>query len=177
MKKETKVTVIENISAQLEKTPDFYVTDISGLNAEQTSKLRRECFGQGIKLVVVKNTLFIKATEELGEDIHELHQALEGPTAIMFTTTPNAPAKLIKKFQDAGEEKPVLKGAFVQECAFLGADKLNELCNIKSREELIADIVALLQSPARNVISALQNASGNTVAGLVKAIEEKKSNE
>ena len=95
----------------------------------------------------------------------------------MYCATPNAPAKLIKKFADAGSEKPALKGAYVQECAFLGADKLNELCNIKSREELIADIVALLQAPARNVISALQNASGNTVAGLVKAIEEKKSNE
>ncbi len=177
MRKELKVEVIEAISAQLKETPNFYITDISGLNAEKTSKLRRECFAQDIKLCVVKNTLFIKATEELGEDIHELHKALEGPTAIMFSTTPNAPAKLIKKFQDAGEEKPVLKGAFVQECAFLGADKLNELCNIKSREELIADIVALLQAPVRNVVSALQNASGNTVAGLVKAIEEKKSNE
>ncbi len=177
MRKELKVEVIEAISAQLKETPNFYITDISGLNAEKTSKLRRECFEKGIKLSVVKNTLFIKATEELGEDIHELHSALEGPTAIMFTTTPNAPAKLIKKFQDAGEEKPVLKGAFVQECAFLGADKLNELCSIKSKEELIGDIITLLQSPARNVISALQNASGNTVAGLVKAIEEKKANE
>ncbi len=177
MRKEVKVEVIDAISAQLKETPNFYITDISGLNAEQTSKLRRECFENGIKLTVVKNTLFIKATEECGEDIKELYPALEGPTAIMYTETPNAPAKLIKKFQDAGSEKPALKGAFVQECAFLGADKLNELCNIKSREELIGDIITLLQSPARNVISALQNASGNTVAGLVKAIEEKKANE
>ena len=177
MRKELKVEVIEAISAQIQETPNFYITDISGLNAEQTSNLRRECFKQGIKLSVVKNTLFIKATESLGEDIQELYPALEGPTAIMYCATPNAPAKLIKKFADAGSEKPALKGAYVQECAFLGADKLNELCNIKSREELIADIVALLQAPARNVISALQNASGNTVAGLVKAIEEKKSNE
>ena len=176
MRKELKVEVIEAISAQIQETPNFYITDISGLNAEQTSNLRRECFKQGIKLSVVKNTLFIKATESLGEDI-KLYPALEGPTAIMYCATPNAPAKLIKKFADAGSEKPALKGAYVQECAFLGADKLNELCNIKSREELIADIVALLQAPARNVISALQNASGNTVAGLVKAIEEKKSNE
>ena len=177
MRKELKVEVIEAISAQIQETPNFYITDISGLNAEQTSNLRRECFKQGIKLSVVKNTLFIKATESLREDIKELYPALEGPTAIMYCATPNAPAKLIKKFADAGSEKPALKGAYVQECAFLGADKLNELCNIKSREELIADIVALLQAPARNVISALQNASGNTVAGLVKAIEEKKSNE
>ncbi|MGN0190498.1 MAG: 50S ribosomal protein L10 [Candidatus Cryptobacteroides sp.] len=177
MRKEKKVEVIDAISAQLQETPNFYITDISGLNAEQTSNLRRECFKQDIKLTVVKNTLFIKATESFGDGIKELYPALEGPTAIMYCATPNAPAKLIKKYADAGSEKPALKGAYVQECAFLGADKLNELCNIKSREELIADIVALLQAPARNVISALQNASGNTVAGLVKAIEEKKSNE
>lgn len=176
MRKELKVEVIEAISAQLQETPNFYITDISGLNAEKTSSLRRECFAQGIKLVVVKNTLFIKATESL-EGIKELYPALEGPTAIMYSETPNAPARLIKKLNDAGSEKPLLKGAYVQECTFLGADKLNELCNIKSKNELIADVVALLQAPARNVISALQNASGNTVAGLVKAIEEKKSNE
>ncbi len=177
MRKEVKVEVINAISAQLKETPNFYITDISGLNAEQTSKLRRECFEKDIKLAVVKNTLFIKAAEACGDDVKELYPALEGPTAIMFTTTPNAPAKLIKKFQDAGAEKPALKGAFVQECAFLGANKLDELCNIKSKEELIGDIIALLQAPARNVISALQNASGNTVAGLVKAIQEKKENE
>lgn len=177
MKKETKVTVIENISAQLEKTPDFYVTDISGLNAEQTSKLRRECFGQGIKLVVVKNTLFAKVIEQKGEEIAQIIPALNGPTAIMYTETVNAPAKLIKKYADAGAEKPALKAAYVQECAFVGADKLDALCAVKSKEELIGEIITLLQSPARNVISALQNASGNTVAGLVKAIEEKKSEE
>ena len=102
MRKELKVEVIEAISAQIQETPNFYITDISGLNAEQTSNLRRECFKQGIKLSVVKNTLFIKATESLGEDIKELYLALEGPTAIMYCATPNAPAKLIKKFADAG---------------------------------------------------------------------------
>lgn len=177
MKKETKVTVIESISAQLQQTPNFYVTDIAGLNAEQTSKLRRDCFEQNIKLVVVKNTLFAKVLKEMGEEVAQILPALEGPTAIMYTEVANAPAKLIKKYADEGAEKPVLKAAYVQECAFVGADKLDTLCAIKSKEELIGEIISILQSPARNVISALQNAAGGTVAGLVKAIQEKKENE
>ncbi len=174
MRKEEKAQILESIAAQLSETPNFYITDISGLNAEDTSKLRRECFEKNIKLVVVKNTLFHKALEALqNEEVAQVYPALEGPTAIMYCETANAPAKLIKKFQDAGAKKPELKAAYVQECAFVGAEKLNELCNIKSREELIADIVALLQAPARNVISALQNAGPQTVAGLVKTLSEK----
>ena len=174
MRKEEKAQILESIAAQLQETPNFYITDISGLNAGQTSKLRRECFEKGIKLVVVKNTLFHKAVEALGnEEATLVFPALEGPTAIMYCETPNAPAKLIKNFNEAGQDKPALKAAYVQECAFVGADKLNELCNIKSREELIADIVALLQSPVRNVVSALQNAGPQTIAGLVKTLSEK----
>ena len=174
MRKEEKAQILESIAAQLQETPNFYITDISGLNAGQTSKLRRECFEKGIKLVVVKNTLFHKAVEALGnEEATLVFPALEGPTAIMYCETPNAPAKLIKKFNEAGQDKPALKAAYVQECAFVGADKLNEICNIKSREELIADIVALLQSPVRNVVSALQNAGPQTIAGLVKTLSEK----
>ena len=174
MRKEEKAQILESISAQLSETPNFYITDISGLNAGQTSNLRRECFEKDIKLVVVKNTLFRKALEALQiEEVAQVYPALEGPTAIMYCETPNAPAKLIKKFNDAGSDKPLLKAAYVQECAFVGADKLNELCNIKSREELIADIVALLQAPARNVISALQNGGPQTIAGLVKTLSEK----
>ena len=174
MRKEEKAQILESIAAQLQETPNFYITDISGLNAGQTSKLRRECFEKGIKLVGVKNTLFHKAVEALGnEEATLVFPALEGPTAIMYCETPNAPAKLIKKFNEAGQDKPALKAAYVQECAFVGADKLNELCNIKSREELIADIVALLQSPVRNVVSALQNAGPQTIAGLVKTLSEK----
>ena len=174
MRNEEKAQILESIAAQLQETPNFYITDISGLNAGQTSKLRRECFEKGIKLVVVKNTLFHKAVEALGnEEATLVFPALEGPTAIMYCETPNAPAKLIKKFNEAGKDKPALKAAYVQECAFVGADKLNELCNIKSREELIADIVALLQSPVRNVVSALQNAGPQTIAGLVKTLSEK----
>lgn len=173
MRKEDKAQILESISAQLQETPNFYIVDISGLNAEKTSKLRRECFEKGIKLVVVKNTLFEKALQTLeNEELNLLFPVLEGPTAIMYTETANAPAKLIKKYADAGSEKPALKGAYVQECSFVGADKLTELCNIKSREELIGDIVGLLQSPARNVISALQSA-GSTIAGIVKTLSEK----
>ena len=175
MKKELKTQVIETISAQLEKYPNFYITDIAGLNAEDTYNLRKECFQENIKLTVVKNTLFKKVLSDKGNaELELLFPTLEGNTAIMYCESPNAPAKLIKKFNKAGSEKPALKGAFVQECAFVGADKLNELVNIKSREELIGDIIGLLQSPIRNVISALQNGGPQTVAGLVKAIEEKK---
>jgi len=173
MKKELKNQIIEAISAQINEYPHFYVTDIAGLNAGQTSKLRRECFQEGIELTVVKNTLFehvIKGSDN--EEIKSLVSTLTGNTAIMYTTTPNAPAKLIKKWQKEGSEKPALKGAYVQECAFVGADKLDELVAIKSREELIGDIIGLLQSPARNVISALQSAGG-TIAGIVKTLEEK----
>ena len=171
MKKEVKDQVIAEIAALLKQYPNFYVTDIAGLNAGQTSKLRRECFGEGIKLEVVKNTLFahvLKAAEN--EELKALEATLVGNTAIMFCENPSTPAKLIKKW--AKEGKPVLKGAYVQECAFIGADELEELVSIKSREELIADIVALLQSPMRNVISALQSAP-QTIAGVVKTLEEK----
>ena len=159
MKKELKNQIIESISAQLKAYPNFYITDIAGLNASQTSKLRRECFNQGIVLNVVKNTLFahvIKASEN--EDVKSLEEVLTGNTAIMYTNVPSAPGKLIKKLQKEGFQKPVVKGAFVQECVFKG-DCLNELAAIKTKEELIGDIITLLQSPARNVISALQNAA------------------
>ena len=173
MKKELKEQVIESISAQLKEYPHFYVTDIAGLNAADTVKLRRACFGEKIKLTVVKNTLFSHVVKSLGnEEMMNILPTLVGNTAIMYTDTPNAPAKLIKKLKGEGMAKPVLKGAYVQECAFVGEDKLDVLCAIKSREELIADIVALLQSPVRNVISALQSA-GSTVAGIVKTLSEK----
>ena len=173
MRKEEKAQIIESIAAQIQETPNFYIADISGLNAEQTTKLRRDCFEKGIKLVVVKNTLLHKVLKDMNnEEVATLFPVLEGPTAVMSTTTPNAPAKLIKKYADDGAEKPALKGAYVQECAFVGADKLGELCNIKSREELIGDIIGLLQSPARNVISALQSAGGK-LAGIVKTLSER----
>ena len=172
MKKELKNQVIESISAELKEYPNFYITDIAGLNAGQTSKLRRECFEKGIKLSVVKNTLFTHVLKASGNaELESLIETLVGNTAIMYTTSANAPAKLIKDWQKKGE-KPALKGAYVQECAFIGADKLDELVAIKSKEELIGDIIALLQSPVQRVLGALQS-GGQTIAGVVKTLEEK----
>ena len=171
MKKELKGQIIESISARLSEYPNFYVTDIAGLNAEQTSKLRRECFAQGIKLEVVKNTLFAHVLKTVeNEDMKTLEQTLVGNTAIMYTNTPAAPGKLIKKFQKEGLSKPVVKGAFVQECVFIGEDKLDQLAAIKTKEELIGDIIGLLQSPIRNILSALENKGEETPEA--KAAEE-----
>ena len=160
MKKEVKGQIIESISAQLQQYPNFYITDIAGLNAGQTSRLRRECFNEGIVLSVVKNTLFthvLKASEN--EDMKSLIETLVGNTAIMYTNVPAAPGKLIKKLQREGFAKPVVKGAYVQDCVFIGEDKLDQLAAIKTREELIGDIIALLQSPIQRVIGGLENAS------------------
>ncbi len=160
MKKEAKGQIIESISAQLQQYPNFYITDIAGLNAGQTSKLRRECFNEGIALSVVKNTLFAHVLNGLeNEEIKTLSETLVGNTAIMYTNVPSAPGKLIKKLQREGFAKPVVKGAYVQDCVFIGADKLDQLASIKTREELIGDIIGLLQSPIRRVISGLENAS------------------
>ena len=159
MRKEEKLDIINAISAQLEETPNFYIADIAGLNAEKTSALRKACFEAGVKLVVVKNTLLTKVIEASGnEEMMNLIPVLAGPTAVMYTEAPNAPAKVIKKFKESGNQKPVLKGAYIQEWpAFVGEDKLDVLFGIKSREELIGDIIGLLQSPIRNVLSALEN--------------------
>ena len=159
MRKEEKLDIINAISAQLEETPNFYIADIAGLNAEKTSALRKACFEAGVKLVVVKNTLLTKVIEASGnEEMMNLIPVLAGPTAVMYTEAPNAPAKVVKKFKESGNQKPVLKGAYIQEWpAFVGEDKLDVLFGIKSREELIGDIIGLLQSPIRNVLNALEN--------------------
>lgn len=173
MRKEEKTEIIDNLVAQLDATPDFYVADISGLNADKTAKLRRLCFEKSVKLVVVKNTLFRKALEQKATaDSELLYPVLEGPSAIMFTTAANAPAKIIKEF---GKQhgRPTLKGALVQECAYVGENQLDSLVNIKSREELIGDIIGLLQSPVKNVISALESNGGGKIAGIVKTLSEK----
>ena len=160
MKKEVKGQIIESISAQLQQYSNFYVTDIAGLNAGQTSKLRRECFNEGIVLSVVKNTLFAHVLKGMeNEEMKSLSETLVGNTAIMYTNVPSAPGKLIKKLQREGFTKPVVKGAYVQECVFIGEDKLDQLAAIKTKEELIGDIIALLQSPIQRVVSGLQNAS------------------
>lgn len=172
MKKELKNQIIESISAQLNEYPNFYITDIAGLNAKDTYKLRRACFEQGIKLSVVKNTLFAHVLKAIDNpEMLKLTETLEGNTAIMYTMVPNAPGKLIKKLNKEGMQKPVVKGAYVQECAFIGADKLDQLAAIKTKEELIGDIIGLLQSPARRVIAALQNvAEDQAEDAIIKAL-------
>ena len=160
MKKELKGQIIESISAQLQQYPNFYITDIAGLNASQTSKLRRECFNNGIILNVVKNTLFAHVLKGIDNaDMQSLIETLAGNTAIMYTTVPAAPGKLIKKLQKQGFQKPVVKSAYVQDCVFIGEDKLDQLASIKTKEELIGDIIALLQSPVQRVLGGLQNAA------------------
>ena len=171
MKKEDKVALIEQLSKVLGEYSHFYVADAADLNAEQTSNLRRQCFKNDIKLMVVKNTLLKKALQSKG-DFSQMDSALEGPTAIMLTNTGNAPAKLIKDFAAKNPlKKPVLKAAYVEE-SFYGADQLEALVSIKSKNELIGDVIALLQSPAKNVISALQS-GGNTLHGVLKTLSEK----
>ncbi|WP_273080191.1 50S ribosomal protein L10 [Alistipes ihumii] len=170
MNREEKKVIIDSLAEKLKEYSHFYITDTSELNAEQTAALRKMCFEQQVKLVVVKNTLFIKALEQVEKAEAELMPTLKGETAVMFCNTGKGPAKLIKEFRMANP-KPVLKAAYVEQCVYLGEGALEELVNIKSREELIGDIVALLQSPAKNVISALQGSAGQKIAGLVKTLE------
>ena len=169
MTKEEKLVVINAIAEQLQAYPHFYIADIEALNAEQTAALRRKCYESDIKLVVVKNTLLAKALEKADA---ELVKVLEGPTSIMFANVAKAPAVLIKEFRKKSE-KPVLKAAFAEGCVYVGDNQLDALCNIKSKEELIGDIIALLQSPAKNVISALQANAGQKIAGIVKTLESR----
>ena len=172
MTKEQKAVVIDNLVAQFNEYPHFYITNIEALNAAQTATLRRKCYDSDIKLIVVKNTLLEKALERINKADAELVNVLAGPTAIMLTNTGKAPAVLIKEFRKKSD-KPVLKAASVEGCVYVGDNQLDALCNIKSREELIGDIVSLLQSPAKNVISALQGSAGQKIAGIVKTLEER----
>ncbi|MDR2563942.1 MAG: 50S ribosomal protein L10 [Prevotellaceae bacterium] len=174
MRKEEKAILIDNVAAELKAYPHFYVADIAGLNAAKTHELRKLCHEKQIKLMVVKNTLFKKALEQIDFPEPGIFSSLAGPTAVMFCETANAPAKMIKDFRKASKaEKPVLKSAYAQECLFLGENILEELVAIKSREELIGEIVGLLQSPVQNVISALQGNAGQKIAGIVKTLSER----
>lgn len=170
MRKEDKGTIIEAIAETIKGYDNFYLTNIATLNAAKTSELRRECAKQEIKLMVVKNTLLQKAFDSLEGDYSELSPALKGNTAIMFSNTANAPAKLIAKYKKEGV--PSLKAAYVQESVYLGAENLSALENIKSKNELIGDVIGLLQSPAKNVISALQS-GGNTIHGVLETLSKK----
>lgn len=175
MKKEDKTALISELQNTIGEYSHFYLTNIEGLNAEKTSALRRECFKQDIKLVMVKNTLLQKALEARGVDAN-LFEALKGNTALMLCNTGNAPARLIKEFtkkeKNKEEARPQLKAAYVEETVYIGAQNLEFLTAIKSKNELIADIVALLQSPAKNVISALQS-GGTTIHGVLKTLGER----
>jgi large subunit ribosomal protein L10 len=171
MTRDEKTKVIENLAQTISESKHFYLTDTSELNAEDTSMLRRKCFEKDIKLVVVKNTLFKKALEKLEGGYEELYEVLKNSTSIMFTETGNAPAKLIKEFRKK-LDKPVLKAAFVEESIYIGDDQIDILSSLKSKEELIGDVIALLQSPAKNVLSALQSGSG-TLTGIIKTLSEK----
>ncbi|MCB0463738.1 MAG: 50S ribosomal protein L10, partial [Flavobacteriaceae bacterium] len=153
MTREEKSQVIEELTAQLSENANIYLADISGLNAETTSNLRRACFKANIKLAVVKNTLLEKAMEASERDFGNLPSALKGNTSVMYSETGNAPAKVIKDFRKKSN-KPLLKGAFIEESIYLGDDQLDMLVDIKSKEELIGEIIGLLQSPAKNVVSA-----------------------
>ena len=170
MRKEDKNVIIEQLGEKLKEYPHFYLVDVSGLNAEATSNLRRECFKSEIKMVVVKNKLLHKAFEASEIDFEPMYGSLKGSTAVLFTQTANVPAKLLKKYADAGI--PALKAAYAEECLYVGADKLSELVALKSKNEVIADIVALLQSPAKNVVSALQSGA-NTIHGVLKTLGER----
>jgi large subunit ribosomal protein L10 len=169
MKKELKDTIVVELGQKLKEFPHFYLVDTAGLNAEQTSNLRRKCFKNEIKMVVVKNTLLHKAFEASDIDFSPLYEALKGNTAVMFTQSANVPAKLLKEYKKEGI--PALKAAYAEEGFFVGADKLEELVAIKSKNELIADVVALLQSPIKNVVSGLN--AGGKIHRLLDAIAER----
>ena len=172
MRKEDKSTVIEQIASTLKEYSHFYLAETAALNAEKTSALRRECFKQDIKLLVVKNALLHKAMESLDTDYTPLYDCLKGSTAVMFTNTGNAPAKLIKEFRKSTSDLLNFKAAYVEESFYIGAEQLDALVAIKSKIELIADVIALLQSPAKNVVSALQS-GGSKLHGVLQTLSER----
>jgi len=171
MRKEDKTAVIEQIATTIGEYSHFYLTDIATLNAAKTSSLRRECTKQEIKLVVVKNTLFKRALDQVEGDFSALEVALKGNTAVMFCNSANTPAKLIKQ-ASKGTDIPKLKAAYVEESLYIGAEHLEALVSIKSKNELIGEVIGLLQSPAKNVISALQS-GGTTIHGVLKTLSER----
>ncbi len=173
MRREEKDVIIENLAGRLNDTRHFYLTDISSLNAEETSNLRRKCFEKEVNLLVVKNTLLRKAMEKSDGDFNDLYDVLKDSTSIMFCETGNIPAKLIKEFRKT-MDRPILKAAFVEESIYVGDDQLDVLSNIKSKDELLGDLLALLQSPAKNLVSALAS-SGSNMAGALKTLSEKEN--
>ena len=159
------------ILSELKACPNFYLTDVSDLNAEKTSQLRRQCFNSGVKMIVVKNALLHKAMQQMEKDYEGLYDVLKGSTALMLCETGNAPAKLIKNFRKTND-RPILKGAFIEECCYIGDDMIDALCNVKSKNDLIADVIALLQSPMKNIISGLQS-GGHKLSGILETLSER----
>ena len=171
MRKEDKQVLIDSMLSELKACPNFYLTDVSDLNAEKTSQLRRQCFNSGVKMIVVKNALLHKAMQQMEKDYEGLYDVLKGSTALMLCETGNAPAKLIKNFRKTSD-RPILKGAFIEECCYIGDDMVDALCNIKSKNDLIADVIALLQSPMKNIISGLQS-GGHKLSGILETLSER----
>ncbi|WP_298488943.1 50S ribosomal protein L10 [uncultured Maribacter sp.] len=171
MTREEKANVIQDLTTQLGDSSTIYLADISGLDAVTTSDLRRACFKADIRLAVVKNTLLAKAMEASDREFGELPEVLKGNTSLMFSEVGNAPAKLIKNFRKKSD-KPLLKGAFVEEAVYIGDENLDALVSIKSKEEMIGEIIGLLQSPAKNVISGLKS-GGSKLSGILKTLSEK----
>ncbi|HAF29000.1 MAG TPA: 50S ribosomal protein L10 [Bacteroidales bacterium] len=171
MKREEKDIIVNNLVEQLNDSTHFYLTDTSELNAEATSLLRRKCFESKIKMVVVKNTLLKRALDKTDYKVEELYDVLKGSTAIMFTETGNLPARMIKEFRKK-YQKPLIKAAYVEESIYIGDDQLENLVNVKSKDELLGDLIALLQSPMKTVISQLKSGN-NILAGVMKTLSEK----
>jgi len=171
MTREEKSQVIKDLTAELASNSNIYLADISGLNAGSTSDLRRAAFKANVQMAVVKNTLLGKAMEASDREFGDLPTVLKGNTSVMYSETGNAPAKLIKTFRKKSE-KPLLKGAFIEEAVYIGDAQLDMLVDIKSKEELLGEIIGLLQSPAKNVVSALKSSSGK-LAGIIKTLSEK----
>ena len=173
MTRQEKIDAIENLKESLAGVKTLYLTDISGLDAVQTSALRRNCFKENIQLKVVKNTLLANAMEASNQDFGGLKDILKGNTSLMFSESGNAPAKVIKNFRKKFD-KPILKGAFIEEAIYIGDNQIDALEAIKSKEELIGEIIALLKSPAKNIVSALQSGGGK-LSGILKTLSEQES--
>ena len=171
MTRQEKNEAIENLKEALGDLKNLYLADIAGLDAIQTSALRRACFKENIKLQVVKNTLLAKAMEASSHNFGELTEILKGNTSLMFSESGNAPAKVIKSFRKKSD-KPILKGAFIEEAIYIGDETLDALVAIKSKDELIGEIITLLQSPTKNIVSALQSGGGK-LSGIIKSLSER----
>ncbi|HEY1010546.1 MAG: 50S ribosomal protein L10 [Daejeonella sp.] len=171
MRKEEKHDVVLALTETIAEYGNFYITDTANLSVAKVNDIRRKCFDNGIKMQVAKNTLIRKAMEASEGDYSEIFDVLKGSSSILFSKTANAPAKLIKQLRKTGD-KPVLKAAYIDSAVFIGDNQLDALVNLKSKEQLVADIIALLQSPAKNVISGLQS-GGNKLAGIVKTLQER----